>query len=40
MKATLGISAEVESLTHRELIERRQKVRERLEEVGAAPRLS
>ena len=40
MKATLGISAEVESLTHRELIARRQKVRERLEEVGAAPRRS
>ena len=40
MKATLGISAEVESLTHRELIARRQKVRERLEEVGAAPRHS
>ncbi len=38
MKATLGLSGEVESLTHRELVARREKVRQSLEEVGAAPR--
>ncbi len=39
MKASLGLTADVETLTHRELVERREKVRERLEEVGASPRL-
>lgn len=39
MKASLGLSGDVETLTHRELLARREKVRERLEEVGASPRL-
>jgi ubiquinone biosynthesis protein len=38
MKASLGLSGEVERLTHRELVARREKVRERLEEAGAAAR--
>jgi len=38
MKASLGLAADVETLSHRELVARRQKVRETLEEVGAAPR--
>jgi len=38
MKASLGLTSDVESLTHRELLARREKVRERLEEAGAAPR--
>jgi ubiquinone biosynthesis protein len=38
MKASLGLSADVESLTHRELIARREKVRQSLEEVASAPR--
>jgi ubiquinone biosynthesis protein len=39
MKASLGLDPDVASLTHRELVARREKVRERLEEVGASPRL-
>jgi ubiquinone biosynthesis protein len=39
MKASLGLTSDVETLTHRELIARREKVRERLEEVGATPRI-
>ena len=35
MKASLGLAADVESLTHRELVARREKVRETLEEAGA-----
>jgi ubiquinone biosynthesis protein len=38
MKASLGLSGEVERLTHRELVARREKVRARLEEAGAAAR--
>jgi ubiquinone biosynthesis protein len=39
MKASLGLDAGVAKLTHRELVARRDKVRERLEEAGASPRL-
>jgi ubiquinone biosynthesis protein len=38
MKASLGLSGEVERLTHRELIARREKIRDRLEEAGTAAR--
>ena len=37
-KASLGLSGEVETLTHRELVKRREIVRKRLEDVGG-PRL-
>ena len=35
-KASLGLQAEVETLTHRELLKRREVVRKRLEDVGGA----
>ncbi len=38
MRASLGLAADVASLTHRELVARREKLRARLEEVGASPR--
>jgi ubiquinone biosynthesis protein len=38
MKASLGLAGDVETLTHRELIARREKVRTTLEEVVATPR--
>jgi ubiquinone biosynthesis protein len=39
MKASMGLAKDVESLTHRELQERRQQIRERLEEAGPALRV-
>ncbi len=35
-KASLGLQAEVETLTHRELLKRREVVRKRLEDAGGA----
>ena len=39
MKASLGLEADVPSLTHRELVARREKVRGKLEQAGASPRV-
>jgi ubiquinone biosynthesis protein len=38
MKASLGLTGDVETLSHRELVARREKVRERLEEAAGATR--